>query len=229
MFFISIKNQYIAIIGDIKKSKQLEERKKIQIKLQAILNEINIKYTEDIVSKFMITLGDEFQGVLECGVNVMNIISEIEAEIYPIEIRYGIGIGDLTTDINPDIPLGADGPAYYYARDAIEFLKMNEKKSKAPESSIMIMSDNENASILKLLNTVLALETVIKNNWTERQREIIQGYIHNEENQIKTADSLSITQSSVQKSLSNANYYTYKEAKSTVSEALAEIRRRQDV
>jgi len=229
MFFVFTKNQYIAVIGDIKKSKQLEERKKIQIQLQAILNDINIKYSNDIASKFMITLGDEFQGVLGFGKNLMNIISEIETAIYPVGIRYGVGIGDMTTDINPDIPLGADGPAYYHARDAIEYLKNNEKKSKTPESNIMLMADSENESTLKLLNTVLSLETVIKNNWTDRQREIIYGYIHNEENQSKTADSLSISQSSVQKSLSNANYYTYKEAMNTVSNALAEIRREQDV
>lgn len=229
MFFIFFNNQYIAIIGDIKKSKQLDDRRKIQIQLQSILNDINIKYAKDIESKFMITLGDEFQGLLGCGENIMNIISEIEAKIYPVEIRYGIGIGELTTDINPDLPLGADGPAYYNARDAVEYLKNNEKKSKASESNIMIMADSENSSTVNLLNTILSLETVLKSKWTDRQRVIIHDYIKNEDNQIRTAESLSITQSSVQKSLSNANYYTYKGAMNIVSNALSEIRRKQDV
>jgi len=226
MFFFFFNNQYIAIIGDIKKSKQLDDRKKIQIQLQKILNDINIKYTKDIASKFMITLGDEFQGLLGCGENVMSIISEIETKIYPVKIRYGVGIGEMTTDINPDLPLGADGPAYYNARDAIEYLKNNEKKSKASQANIMIMADGESNPTVKLLNTVLSLETVIKSKWTDRQREIIHEYIKNDDNQIKAAEGLSITQSSVQKSLSKANYYTYKEAMDIVSNVLSEIRRK---
>ena len=226
MFFFFFNNQYRAIIGDIKKSKQLDDRKKIQIQLQKILNDINIKYTKDIASKFMITLGDEFQGLLGCGENVMSIISEIETKIYPVKIRYGVGIGEMTTDINPDLPLGADGPAYYNARDAIEYLKNNEKKSKASQANIMIMADGESNPTVKLLNTVLSLETVIKSKWTDRQREIIHEYIKNDDNQIKAAEGLSITQSSVQKSLSKANYYTYKEAMDIVSNVLSEIRRK---
>ena len=56
-----IRDRYIAIIGDIKDSKKLNDRKKIQEKLQKVLNEVNQKYYEDISSNFMITLGDEFQ------------------------------------------------------------------------------------------------------------------------------------------------------------------------
>lgn len=229
MFFFFSFNPYIAVIGDMKRSKQLSDRNETQKKMKKVLEEINEKYEKDIASRFMITLGDEFQGLLKCGDNVMNIISLIEARMYPIEIRFGIGVGEITTEINPKVPLGADGPAYYNARYAMEFLKSNEKKSKMADSSIMIRIDGDNEASEKLLNTILSLLTVIKNKWTERQREVICDYIEHEDNQKDVAERLGITQSSVQKNLSSAYYYSYKKAINMVSNTLSEIRRRTNV
>ncbi len=229
MFFLFSYNPYIAVIGDIKNSKRMDGRNEVQKKLNMILEDINIKYVQDIASKFMITLGDEFQGLLRCGNNVMNIISEIEARMYPVNLRFGIGVGEITTEINPDIPLGADGPAYYNARAAIEQLKSREKKRKSGETNILIVVDGENEKEVKLLNTILSLGTVVKSRWTERQREVIRDHIEHGENQLKAAERLGITQSNVNKNLTKADYYSYKEAMDTLSEALSEIRRREDV
>ena len=127
MLFLNF-NPYIAIIGDIKKSKSIEERKKIQNKLNNILNEINKIFSNSISSNFTITLGDEFQGLLHSGEHVMDIIQYIKKEAYPTKIRFGVGIGTITTDINTMISIGADGPGYYKARESIEQLKILEKK-----------------------------------------------------------------------------------------------------
>ncbi len=222
-------NPYIAIIGDIKKSKQVIDRKSVQLKLKGILSEINQIYSDDVASRFMITLGDEFQGLLRCGDNIMNIINEIESKMYPVEIRFGIGIGEITTDIDEEVPLGADGPAYYNARYAIESLKNSEKKNKKAKSDIMVKLGIENEMAEKMLNTILSLLTVIKNNWTKRQREVVCDYFAYRDSQMKVANRLGINQSSVQKNLSNADYYSFKEAVSTVSSILSEILRRENV
>ena len=63
-------NLYIAIIGDIKGSKKLDNRNEVQKKLTSVLDDINKKYKDDIYSKFTITLGDEFQGLLCYGQTV---------------------------------------------------------------------------------------------------------------------------------------------------------------
>jgi len=223
MFFFFYDKAYIAIIGDIVQSKELNNRNECQEKLKTVLNSINKKYTESIASKFMITLGDEFQGLLKNGVDTMNIISEIEITMYPVQIRFGIGIGRITTDINSDIPLGADGPAYYNARKMVDSIKNAEKKNKTSDFNIMIASE-ENAAIDVLLNSILSLSTTIKNKWTDRQREIAYDCLEYGDNQIKAAERLGISQSSVQKSLSNSGYYSYKNAMDTISEALADIK-----
>lgn len=51
---------YVAIIGDIKNSKKIENRSQIQKRMNRILTYINEAYFTDISAKFIITLGDEF-------------------------------------------------------------------------------------------------------------------------------------------------------------------------
>ena len=58
MSFFFDNKPYIAIIGDMKMSRKMEERKEVQVRLSDVLLRINETYKQDIVSKFTITLGD---------------------------------------------------------------------------------------------------------------------------------------------------------------------------
>lgn len=225
MFFFFSFNPYIAIIGDIKESKKIADRNYVQEKLKKVLYEINEAYAGDISSKFMITLGDEFQGLLCSGAKVMHIISEIERKMHPIKIRFGVGVGDITTDINDEMAIGADGPGYYKARSAIEFLKENEKRKQTNPADVRIEVDGDNEASTIMVNTILSLMTVIKEGWSERQREIIWDMLEHQDNQANVARRLNIKQPSVQKSLANGKYYAYKSAMDTIGKALEEIRR----
>lgn len=214
---------YIAIIGDIVDSKKIPDRMAIQDKLASVLCKISETYSKDISASFMITLGDEFQGLLNNGKFVIEIVEKIEREMYPVKIRFGIGVGEITTVINRNAPLGADGSAYYNARKVITELKMNEKRNKESKSNIKIEIDN-NENISEVLNAIFALNTVIKKKWTTRQREIINIYLQCAATQSKVAEKLKINQSNVQKALSSSNFYTYQESISIVSKVLSNIK-----
>lgn len=220
---------YIAVIGDIVKSKKIIDRNEVQNKLKTVLNKINKKYADEIASNFALTLGDEFQGLLKCGRNIIRIISEIEIAMLPIQLRFGIGIGRIDTEINREIPLGTDGPAYHNARNMIDELKRKEKKYETSYSNIMICSQGDNEQIDVLLNSILSLCSTLKRKWTSRQIEIISCYIASDRNQYKAAEKLGITQSSVNKALNNSNYYAYEKAIDIVSSALSEIKEKNDV
>lgn len=56
---------YIAIIGDMIDSKDIPNRFEGQQQLKACLDKLNKKYQAVLASKFSITLGDEFQGLLK--------------------------------------------------------------------------------------------------------------------------------------------------------------------
>lgn len=223
MEYIGEHNLFIAVIGDIKESKKLKNRNEVQVKLRNTLQQLNEQYKDEIAAKFMITLGDEFQGLLQVGKHVVDMIELIQSEMYPVKLRFGIGVGQITTEINPEMAIGADGPGYYMAREAIETLKKNEQKNKMQTANVRIEMENDNQGVCNMLNTIFSLLTVIQNNWTERQREIIVDYEVHQGSQAECAMRLNITQSTVQRGLASANYYAYKDAKNTVMDVLKEI------
>ncbi|SMC79872.1 SatD family protein [Papillibacter cinnamivorans] len=219
---------YVAVIGDIRHSKQLSDRGAVQARLSAVLEEINRDCGPELASKFMITLGDEFQGLLKTGSKAVYILDTIERELYPVRLRFGIGVGEIVTDIRPELPLGADGPAYYNAREAIESLKTAEKKKMESKvnAKILIQGHEE---VSELINAVFSLMTVVRETWTERRVEIINSYLKCGQTQEKAAHSLGIHQSNVQKALAASSFYTYRRALEAVSKLLGEIGEAGDV
>lgn len=153
----------------------------------------------------------------------MSIISEIEIAMYPVSFRFGIGVGSISTEVNRDIAIGADGPGYYNARTAIDLLKKNEHRKQAGVSNIRIELADDNQTSQSLLNTVFSLMTSIKESWSSKQRQTIYDALLHQDNQSDTARRLGITQPTVQRHLSGGHYYTYKEALDTVQNILDEI------
>ena len=216
-------HSFVAVIGDIKDSRLLENRKEVQTHMQTILEQVNEKYEEYIASRFLITLGDEFQGLLYTGENVLHIISEIRMQLYPVHLRFGIGFGQITTDIRAEMALGADGPGYYRAREAIERLKEREKKNRPVPAELCFKMGEQNRRTEIMLNTIFNLIYVIEKNWTKRQREIIWDMLLYEDGQQNTARRLNISQPTVQKALAAGGYYTYENALKNAAEILGEI------
>ena len=157
--------QYYAIIGDIKRSKKIENRCEIQEKLKKILDNVNSIYNNDISAKFLITLGDEFQGLLEITAPILEIIKYIQREIYPIKL--------VSTLINHEAAIGADGPAFYAAREMIEFLREQEKKLKKQAADIQISVYEKKCFETEEINAMFSLLKIIEDSWTEKQRYTI--------------------------------------------------------
>lgn len=213
--------KYTVIIGDIIDSKIITNRKEVQRKFKNILNEVNSKYREDIASKFSITLGDEFQGLLKSKKNIINIVSKIEIAMWPVKLRFGIGIGDISTQLDYDNTAEIDGTAYHRARAMINLLEKEESQYSKRVSSILICSSDSNVQVDSILNSIFSTTKAIKSKWTLRQTEIIHEYLLNEENQYQTAERLEIGQSTVSRALSSANFITYKSALDNVNSFLA--------
>ena len=222
MFFAFEDAPYIAVIGDIVASKELHQRSAVQMRLNRALHHVNIRYREDMAANFVITLGDEFQGLLRSGDHLLDIIDSIEEELYPVRIRVGIGIGAIATEIEDAASPEIDGPAYHNARRMIDELKAAEKKNTEakPDKKILVA---EHPEVSALINSVLSLNGALKSRWTERQREIINVY-RNRKTQSGAAKELGVNQSTVQKALIGADYYTYRNARETLTAIFAEIK-----
>lgn len=159
--------QYIALIGDIIDSKQLENRFEAQKQLSESLKRINDKYRSSIVSKFTITLGDEFQALLTTEAPIFHLIDDICLDLKPVKVRFGIGVGDILTEINPEQSIGSDGPAYWNARDAIKFIHQNNDYGN---TQIAVQLKDEN--LTEDINTLLAAGDAIKANWRASQESV---------------------------------------------------------
>lgn len=212
---------YTVIIGDIIDSKLLSNRKQVQTDFHNTLHRINNKYTDEIASKFAITLGDEFQGLLKNSSEAVRIILEIEEAMAPVDMRFGVGIGEISTDINFEQSSEIDGPAYHRARAMVEQLEVNEKQYFRPAGNILIASHEDKKETDQLLNTILSVTHALKLDWTAKQKEIIANYQRCGENQSKTAKELDVAQSSVSRALSAANYATYQAAMETIHSFLS--------
>jgi len=120
------KGRCIAIIGDIVGSRKLGAgRSAAQKKLFRFLDEINRNYRSAIIAKFIVTTGDEFQGLLNRGDLIPDLIWDLEIELN-FDVRLGIGCGKLNTPLQSSA-IGMDGPVWYAARAAIQESYVNKK------------------------------------------------------------------------------------------------------
>lgn len=203
---------YCAVIGDIKYSKALEDRSLVQDKLNQALIYINSKYKTGIAANFLITLGDEFQGLLIDADNLLDIIQYIQRIMFPVEIRFGVGLGKITTKINMDAAIGADGPAFWAARDAITRIHSDEQcyKKQAPDAMIDIYFSNSYR--IQEINTMLSMMKSIESNWSQGVRLTIWDMLTHNDTQAECAKRLNINKSTVTKRLTQGNYYVYTKA-----------------
>lgn len=211
---------YFAIIGDIIGSKKLENRFSVQEELTGILDQVNKDYEKDIASNFTITIGDEFQGLLTRGNRVMEIIDKIRISMAPVDIRFGIGIGEISTRINR-LSIGADGPAYWNAREAIGEIHSDNDYGKA---KIMISAD-ENRNMVKVMNETLRLCDHIESRWRDTQREVVEQsilrYGHDlKVKQIDLAELLHLTSQALNQRIQSSGYYNYLRARREISQLM---------
>ena len=108
-------NQYYALIGDIIESRRLANRAQQQEALSQVLDNLNDRYQAHLASRFSLTLGDEFQGLVKVGAPIFQMIDELRLALPELNLRFGLGLGEILTSINPALSLGADGPAYWRA------------------------------------------------------------------------------------------------------------------
>lgn len=200
---------YCAIIGDIVGSKKIENRQEIQDKFNEVLSNANQIYNDSIASRFTITLGDEFQGLLNKPSVCIEIIEFIREKMYPVQLVFGIGVGQMETRFSKETSIGSDGPAYWYARKMVE-------KAKNKKPSICFFSNSHHDL---LINSLLLISESSINSQTKKQKEMITLY-REHRSQYKVAELLHITQSSVSSTLKKSLYHEIEDTKDSIKEFL---------
>lgn len=218
----------IAIIGDIIKSKSIPDRYKTQQDLQAVLQQINQRHHASLASHFTITLGDEFQGLFKASKGLLYTLDEISFALRPIRLRFGIGVGSLTTELDPSKSIGADGPAYWKAREAIDFAHKNNDYGRA---NIHLCVQQPDESV-RLINQILKLTALQVSGWRDSQVEVYRVILDekimdpDEINHQKIADKLGILTSSLTRRFESSGIKRYMSACREAELALERIMER---
>ena len=200
---------YLALIADVIDSKMVQERFDLQKQLEKTLQTMNELFGEFIASNFTLTLGDEFQGLLKVDAPVFQIIDTLRSELTPTQLRFGIGLGEIVTDIDPLQSIGADGPAYWNARAAI---KLVHQKNDYGNTQIYFSSGKEKQDFF--VNALIASGEAIRSGWRSSQEEILldllKRCVYSENfSQQDLAQSLAINPSALSKRLKSSSIRVY--------------------
>ena len=200
---------YLALIADVIDSKMVQERFDLQKQLEITLQKINGLFADYLASCFTLTLGDEFQALLKVDAPVFQIIDTLRSELTPTQLRFGIGLGEIVTAIDPLQSVGADGPAYWNARAAINFV---HQKNDYGNTQIYFSSGKENQDFF--VNALIASGEAIRSGWRDSQEEILLNLlkrsVYSESfSQQDLAQSLSINPSALSKRLKSSSIRVY--------------------
>ena len=160
---------YVALIGDIIESKKIQDRAQAQQKLLQLMKELNQQYQKYLVSPFTVTAGDEFQALFLPNSDMFQIMDQLSMAFAPYEIRFGIGAGDMITEINKEQSIGSDGPAYWLAREAINYV--HDKNDYGINHISVSLADEE---VGQTINAILAACSFIQSKWTEVQYDVLK-------------------------------------------------------
>jgi DNA-binding transcriptional ArsR family regulator len=200
-------SNYIAIIGDVVGSRSAGDRSDLQDRLGGGLRDVTTAFGEHIAAEFVLTVGDEFQGLLSAAGSLDLILATLRMHSFPAELRFGVGIGELETALRSQA-IGMDGRCFHNAREAIE----RAAKRRTP---VEVQADGPDASF----EIYSLLYGVIRSRWTTRQREVVDLSASGLEGR-EVAEYLSITPSAVSQHLRAAGA---KELRTATSEWRARI------
>lgn len=213
------KKIYIALIGDLINSKKIPSRREMQETMEEVFAGINRDFEDYFASKLTLTIGDEFQCLLKPTANVPLLIDTLEKRL-GLDFRIGLGAGTIATKINPELSLGADGEAYWRAREAIEYVHDKNWNGKC---HIYFIGPSEETN--EIVNTLFACSETFKHGWTKLQEETFhalldQGIYEADFYQKDLAESMNISESSLTKRLNSGNIKIYLQARVTVGKLL---------
>ena len=200
---------YLALIADVIDSKMVQERFNLQKQLEKALRKMNELFGDYLASCFTLTLGDEFQALLKVDAPVFQIIDTLRSELIPTQLRFGIGLGEIATAIDPLQSIGADGPAYWNARAAINLV---HQKNDYGNTQIYFSSGNDSKDLL--VNALIASGEAIRSGWRGSQEEILldllKRFVYSENfSQQDLAQSLDINPSALSKRLKSSSIRVY--------------------
>ncbi len=211
-------NSFIAIKFDIVHSRKIKNRSLVQEKLFNAVSTVNSQFADAIRSEFVVTHGDEVQGLL--GVfgasKIIYIIERFIDALRPDEVRFGVGFGALATRLQP-YAIGMDGRVWHQAKAAIETAAT--KHAPIQFSGFGKMDDD-------IINALANMLLFIRSRWTKEQLDVV-ALLETNKTQVAIAKQLGVSEAAISKRLSAAGWHYYRDGREALGLLLQESIKRQ--
>jgi hypothetical protein len=155
--------RFVALIGDIRGSRELDDRGQVQRDLETVLAETDDALDEALAAGFVVTTGDEFQALFEAP-RVVDPMGWIAERLPELTLAYGIGFGGLDTELKPEA-VGMDGPCFHRARHALNRAKDENRWAWAKATDAADADGDATTQLSRVLGAVGAL----RSDWTPTQ------------------------------------------------------------
>ena len=212
--WIMMPKKLFVLLGDVKSSREIKNRKLFQEKLIKVCNELNQEYQQNLYADFKILKGlDEIGGVLTEISNIYKIISKITNQIYPNTMRFVLVQNYIDTALNSKDVTKMDGPAFHKASERMKLLK---------KSKTFFDMETYNETIDSSLIIMINLMLLYKERWTKKQHQIIEEY-EKTLNQKKVALKYNITQQAVSKVINNTKWNNIKNLENQLNQIISKL------
>lgn len=191
------------LMSDIVDSSQFQDVKSLHLIFNETIQSANQIYKKKIISPLTITLGDEFQGLVD------NIITSFDIALFirwrllqkGISTRFVIGEGKVETEINHQNAWNM------MSTSLTECRKILNRKNDKSFYRFYLESDRSFESILNVIGENL---TFIEEKWTPTQQKyVMEVFFNNEKPKAEIANELGISRNTLYKSLRSANFDLY--------------------
>lgn len=204
------------VLGDVVQSRDIDARSEFQNQLEGGCRRVNEQFERGIAAEFELLKGtDELGGALHTPVDVYDIVRTFTEEIRPHRIRWAVAFGEVDVGWASRDISKMDGPAFHRSDELLNTVEQEkllfdmETNAERLDTSI---SDEINLLLLR------------RQEWTERQREMIEAYRECGTQQ-NVAKSLGVTQQAVSKALNKAAWPMIESIEERLRDTLEELDR----
>ena len=169
--------------------------------------------SQDLLSPYSRNQEGHFQGIFSSGDYLLQNLFVIRALLFPLEIQFSIGIGELKTPINPVMATQIEGKSI---ENAILGL------SKTPKSGHYLIMHGFSKTLERLMNPSIELLWATTRNWNKNRLQILnyklRGYSEAQISQL-----LAISERAIYKNIAEAKLANWKKLILAVEENISRI------
>lgn len=208
-------HRYLALIGDVVGSRELEDRAGVQRRLRELLADLNRELDAEapgdgpLAAELAVTAGDEVQGLLLRPGAAVDVLVRLADALHPVRLAWGVGAGELETDLEGDVSL-LDGPCFHRARTALE---------GAAEEGAWARVVGLGPAVDRGLSSLFRLMGAIRQGWTDTQARYVRAVRGRLQKEV--AERFDVSPSVVSESLKAARYRDLLEGEAAARDLLA--------